>query len=488
LLKAIFLQLCYKLTTELNGYIAAKLYFMYKIYVFLLILHMSAYGQGTGITDSTKSVVKNKVVDDKPLKFNISEDGLKWFQVTLLNQTWARYNQSNGGTTVKGVYVPETFDIGLRRTRIQMYGQVTDRAFIYFQFGQNNFNYLSNISGNRKIGAFFHDALCEYRLTKRNQLKIGGGLTITNGLSRFSQPSIGTIATLDVPVFAQATVDQIDMFSRKLSLYARGQVGKVDYRFSLSDPFPIASSGATVASLRATPYATFADSSHHKQYQTYIVYQFFEHEGHNTAYMTGTYLGLKKVFNVAGGAIYQSKATHRIENGSVVYDDMELFCVESFLDMPLNKEKQTAINAYLGYFSTNYGKNYLRYNGIMNPADGTSKTITGFTNTYGNSFPMMGTGNAIYTQIALLLPKNFFGHSNNLRISVYGSSYINQFERVGRTGAVHSIGFNWHISAHRAKISAELQNRPTYVLGNNDVNLDFKSRKSCLIVQYQIFI
>ena len=41
----------------------------------------------------------------------------------------------------------------------------------------------------------------------------------TNGLSRFSQPSIGTIVTMDVPVFAQATVDQTDEFSRKLSVY-----------------------------------------------------------------------------------------------------------------------------------------------------------------------------------------------------------------------------------------------------------------------------
>ena len=90
------------------------------------------------------------------------------------------------------------------------------------------------------MAVFFHDALCEYRLSTGNQLVIRGGLTIANGLSRFSQPSIGTIMTMDVPVFAQATVDQTDEFSRKLSVYVRGQI---DCRLIFSGPFPIASNG-----------------------------------------------------------------------------------------------------------------------------------------------------------------------------------------------------------------------------------------------------
>jgi hypothetical protein len=132
-------------------------------------------------------------------------------------------------------------------------------------------------TNNRKVQAFIHDAVCEYNVFKgKNWLKLGGGLTITNGLSRFSQPSIGTITTLDVPVFLQATVDQTDEFSRKMSVYARGQIGKWDYRFSLSDPYPIANSGNPVV-LKANS-ATFAGYGHHKQYQSYIMYQFFEKE------------------------------------------------------------------------------------------------------------------------------------------------------------------------------------------------------------------
>ncbi|MFM7429182.1 MAG: hypothetical protein ACKO1F_04705 [Flammeovirgaceae bacterium] len=204
------------------------------------------------------------------LRLKLNEDGSHYLKATFLNQVWFRYNESNSSTTVLGDLTSETFDIGLRRTRVQVYGQLTDRVFFYAQFGQNNFNYLSGQNstntGNRKAQVFFHDALGEYRVFKgSDKLHLGGGLTITNGLSRFSQPSIGTIMSMDVPVFAQATVDQTDEFSRKLSVYARGQIGKQDYRIVLSDPFPITSNGLPQPSINATN-ANFAWDQHHKQY------------------------------------------------------------------------------------------------------------------------------------------------------------------------------------------------------------------------------
>lgn len=197
-----------------------------------------------GIISFAQSSVESEV-----LKYKLNESGSRFFQVTFLNQAWLRFNQSNPGTTVVGDPQANTFDIGLRRTRMQLFGQITDRTFVYFQFGQNNFNSMYNATSNRKIAPFFHDALGEYRVSSGNQLKIGGGLTIANGISRFSQPSIGTILTTDVPVFAQTTVDQIDQFSRKLSIYARGQIGKFDYRAVLSDPFPVTSNGQTPPAL-----------------------------------------------------------------------------------------------------------------------------------------------------------------------------------------------------------------------------------------------
>ena len=237
-------------------------------FTLLILLSATAFSQIDTAQKNSVAPASVVVKEDKALKFNLNDDGSHWFQMTLLNQAWARLNESNPGTMMNNEAAPETFDIGLRRSRIQLYGQITDRTFIYFQFGMNNVNSQAMLAGtnNRKVQAFIHDAVCEYNVFKdKNWLKLGGGLTIANGLSRFSQPSIGTITTLDVPVFLQATVDQTDEFSRKMSVYARGQIGKWDYRFSLSDPYPIANSGNPVT-LKANS-ATFASYGHHKQYQ-----------------------------------------------------------------------------------------------------------------------------------------------------------------------------------------------------------------------------
>src|SRR5438045_3599094 len=67
--------------------------------------------------------------DKDALKFPINKTGSHYFQVTFLNQAWFRYTESNPGTTQFGAAAPDIFDIGLRRTRIQMFGQITDRTF-----------------------------------------------------------------------------------------------------------------------------------------------------------------------------------------------------------------------------------------------------------------------------------------------------------------------------------------------------------------------
>lgn len=93
------------------------------------------------------------------LQWKFNESGSHYVKATFLNQTWLRYNRSNPGTMVLGDPADQTFDIGLRRTRIQLYGQLTDHVFFYTQFGQNNFNYLagqnSTNTGNRKVQVFF---------------------------------------------------------------------------------------------------------------------------------------------------------------------------------------------------------------------------------------------------------------------------------------------------------------------------------------------
>ncbi|HUP13974.1 MAG TPA: porin [Niastella sp.] len=423
------------------------------------------------------------------LKFNLNQSGSHYFQFTLSNQTWLRFNESNAGTLVENRAKDNTVDIGLRRTRFQAFGQITDKVFVYFQFGMNNFNSQFNTGNNRKLHAFFHDALGEYKISKGNQLKVGGGLTIANGLSRFSQPSVSSIMTMDVPVFAQSTVDQTDEFSRKLSVYARGQVAKFDYRFILSDPFPITSSGAAQNGLSTN--SNFAQFGHTLQQQGYLIYQFFEHENHTTPYMTGTYLGKKKIFNIAVGGIYQKDAMWRMEIPNptdTIYEDLKLFALESFLDMPLSS-KQDAISAYAGFFNTDYGKDYLRFNGSMNPANGTSlaapNAITGHGATFGNAHPMFGTGKVIYTQVGYLFPEKFLNSQS--RFMPYASFTHAKYDRLnGASMQIYNAGINCLINGHKSKFTLDWQNRPTYET-SLATGIVKGARKNTVTLQYQIF-
>lgn len=421
------------------------------------------------------------------MRLKLNEDGSHYLKWTFLNQVWLRYNQSNPGSLVLREPAAETFDIGLRRTRVQFFGQLTDHVFFYTQFGQNNFNFLSgqnaSNSGNRKLQVFFHDALGEYKVWKGNdQLYLGGGLTITNGLSRFSQPSISTIMTMDVPVFAQATVDQTDEFSRKLSVYARGQLGKIDYRVVLSDPFPITSNGQAAPAL--SPNATFAQIGHHKQFQGFFMFNFFDKEAHTTPYMTGTYLGKKKILNLEAGFITQQRATWSRESiaSDTAFHAMNLFSVALYYDAPLNKEKGTALSAYAGYFDYQFGKGYLRYNGAMNPADGTS--IAGAPGgSQGNAFPMFGTGQVIYTQIGYLLKKDLLGPGNGT-LMPYASLMSADYDRLSDRMNVFDMGVNWLMKGHSSKLTLDYQLRPVYETQGSD--LVKITNNSQVVLQYQI--
>ncbi|MBD2756446.1 hypothetical protein [Spirosoma validum] len=445
----------------------------------------------TLIISGTVTTSPKPAVEKNELKYNLNESGSHFFKITFLNQAWLRYNQSNPGTTVISEPKDNTFDIGLRRTRMQLFGQISDHVYLYFQFGMNNFNYLNggfnpNASSNRKIHAFFHDAVGEYVVWKnKDYLKIGSGLTIANGLSRFSQPSVSSIMSMDVPVFAQATVDQTDQFSRKLSLYARGQVGHLDYRVAISDPFPIQTSGSALPTYG--PNSVFALKGHHKQFQGLLLWQFFDKEAHQTpGYMTGTYLGAKKVFNLEAGFITQKNAMVSVPTAAdTVYQNMNLWSVASFLDMPVNKEKGTAVNAYLGYFYTDYGTNYLRFNGIMNPASGVASGYV--SGTQGNAFPMFGTGSVVYGQFGYLMKRDLFGTSNGTLMS-YIQVQIADYQRLSQKMGVYNVGLNYLIKGHNGKLTLDYQNRPYYEAVSGSSQLSSGGRRGQLTLQYQVFI
>ena len=322
---------------------------------------------------------------NKELKFSLNEDGQHYVKFTFLNQVWVRYNESNPGTTVFDTPKSSTFDIGLRRTRIQIFGQLSDKVFFYTQFGQNNLNYISP----RKQGLFFLDAISEYKVADKS-LSIGGGLTGWNGVSRYSSPSIGSILSLDAPLYQQATNDITDQFVRKFSIYAKGQIAKLDYRLAVSTPMSVQRSTAQQATISEN--SLFSSEPAKAQWHGYFKYQFKDEESNLTPYAVGSYLGKKSVFNIGAGFMFQPDALWHLESvTNIVHTNLKLFTVDMFYDMPIDESKGNAITAYVAFSDNDYGKNYVRNVGAMNPANGTNGA--GSFNGAGSAFPMIGTGN-----------------------------------------------------------------------------------------------
>lgn len=409
-------------------------------------------------------------------KIWLNEDGSNYFKFTLVSQVWIRNTAMNPGSTISGYAKNNFTDIGIRRARMQAFGQIADRVFIYTQFGMNNFSY----SADRKAGFFIHDITGEYEVA-RQKLSLGAGLTAWNGLVRYAAPSVGTIMGLDAPLFEQTTNDVTDQFLRKLSIYAKGKLGKLDYRLVLSSPMNPAKSNGYSAAIGT--HSTFSPMPPKMQTHGYLQWQFLDQEANTTAYATGTYLGAKRVFNIGAGFQYQPDAMwHSPAAGDTVTTAMKHFAVDAYYDAPLNKQKGTALNVYAALIHFNHGPGYLRNQATMNPATGTSNTI--LLNGSGNGYPSFGTGNLLYMQVGYKFKNNLTGKST---LMPYASLQHAAYERLDKAMNYWDCGVNWLLKGHTSKLTFSYQNRPLYNQQGMG-NATLIGRKGAYVLQYQVFL
>ena len=410
-------------------------------------------------------------------KLWLNADGSNYFKFTLAGQFWLRNTEMNPGTTINGYAKNNYTDIGIRRLRFQAFGQIADRVFIYTQIGQNNFNFLSD----RKAGFFLHDALGEYEAV-RNKLSLGMGLTGWSGLARFASPSIGSIMGVDAPLFEQSTNDVTDQFLRKLSVYAKGKLGRFDYRLVMSHPMAVQKS--TGYSAAVGKYATFSALPPKMQWNGYFQWQFLDKEANTIPYMTGTYHGTKRVFNAGAGFVYQPKAMWQLAgNGKdTTQKAMTQLAVDLYYDAPVNKEKGTAISAYAAYVNFNFGSGYLRNQSPMNPANGS--TATTLINGAGNGFPGYGTGNVLYAQVGYKFKNNLIGKTS---LMPYISLQHADYERLDKGMNYWDAGVNWLLKGHNSKLTLAYQNRPLYYTDAAGQGV-LSGNRGAFIAQYQVFL
>lgn len=425
------------------------------------------------------------------VKFYLDRDSNTYLKMTGAIQVWLRYTQNNPGSGFQfngnPTFYPEaeTFDIGIRRARFQVFGPIHKRVFFYSQFGINNFSYLSA----RKLGAFFHDLTGEINVKER-ALSIGSGLTGWSGLSRYASPSIVSTLMYDAPLYQQATNDITDQFLRKLSVYAKGKVSKLDYRMALSKPMPVQLASIptdTAFNASYTNISVFSPKPAELQKQAYFNWQFLDEESNLIPYTVGSYLGTKRVFNLGAGIIQQNKAMrHQNAQLETVYSDLLLWSADLFLDYALDREKHTAITIYACYANNDFGPNYIRALGVMNSVNASNNALVSKFSGYGNAFPMFGSGNSVYLQGAYLFKKDLLKSFGTLQ--VYADALLANYQALQSPMLVWNGGLNWFIKGHNAKVSLNYQNRPVFSGNTQSYGATELSgeRKGMLVTQLQV--
>jgi hypothetical protein len=432
------------------------------------------------ITTQSKAQFPDKLKNG--LRYYLDKnDSARFITLNMVGQFWIRTTENNPYTTINSTTEANTTDMSIRRIRFVLSGSLTDRVNFYVQFGQNNLNYLSA----RKAGSFFHDVTADYAVIKK-KLSIGVGLNGWNGPSRFSNSSVASILVLDPPGYQEVTNDTYDQFVRRLGVYAKGKLGKVDYRVSVGKPFVIqTTSGSGTEAINAN--SSFSTLPPNLVYQGYIMYQFFDQESNFGPGTVGSYLGKKRVFNIGAGFYSQKNAMFHygsIAAKDTINQDLKLFALDVFYDAPLNKEKGTALSLYSCFSSYNYGTNFIKVTGPDNPANGSSKTATSFEKSnYGNAFPYLGTGNVGYLQTAYKFRDKLLGDQGTLQPFV--DLQYSRYDRLKDAMYVFDIGVNWLIYGNNSKITLNYQNRP-YFTPNANGDLVQNSRLGEWVVQYHV--
>lgn len=367
------------------------------------------------------------------LKVSLSDDGSKYFRLITWHQFWLDMNE----TTNNAGEDQWTATPMLRRSRFLLYAQLTDRFLILTHFGLNSLTPagLDPTGQSSQAQLFMHDAWVEYKVF--DQLYVGGGLHYWNGISRLNNQSTLNFLPLDNPRFAWASLGTSDQFARHLGVYAKGKIGKLDYRFAWN--------GAMVNSVDAK--AGFAPTTTQASYigrsalgidasnvfAGYVNYQFWDQESNKLPYFVGSYLGAKKVLSVGAGFYSHPNGSVVVDENDptqVVGEDAFIFAADAFLELPIG-ENHSAITAYACYQSNNYGSNY--------QMAGTSLDVF--------------TGSVLYAQAGYLLP-NSGAWAWQPYVTFAQKSITNGDASVSDFG----IGLNSLITGHNAKLSVEYRN------------------------------
>lgn len=409
----------------------------------------------------------------KPLTLKLNESGSKYVRFITWHQFWITATQNNPGTRdVNGNLIDGTngssgwsSDVALRRSRFLVMAQVSPRFLILSHWGLNNQSFInggtppngpnsttSPHNQGKKPTFFLHDAWTEFRVIPQ-KLYVGAGLLYWNGISRLTSHSTLNFMTLDAPIFNWPNIEASDQFARQFGIYAKGQLGRLDYRVALNKPFVNGTSPAGILkngearNVFTENYATTG----------YVNWMFWDKESNVLPYFVGSHLGSKKVFNIGLGWYNQKDASLYKTDTDSSYHDHTAFGADVFVDYPLNKENGTALSVLATLYSLDYGPDYIKNIGILNEHTTLPATADSYAGG-GNAQPMIGTGTIGYIQAGYLLPRL----KNGTAFMPYITATYKNFEKLEDDSFQYGVGLNYLILGHNAKITLEYATRPVY--------------------------
>lgn len=413
------------------------------------------------------------------LTIKLDHNNSKFIKFGFNSQIWFRSIENNPGTLVNELPQENTFDVGLRRMRLTMQAQLSPWYKIFFHVGINNQSFITGGgSGTGAVGAgkkpqiFFMDAYNELTIVpevnlntlERNNfnMHLGAGLHAVNGISRLSNISTSKILMGDLPIFNYPNIEMSDQFARQLGVFTRGQFHDFDYRFAVNKPF--------ATSLKPEIGQIVENNQLGKlSYNGYVMYQFLDKESTSSPYFSGFYLGTKKVFNIGAG-FYSTKEASLEQSAEGIFKryNHQVLSADVFLDTPIGqREKGMSLNMYSVVYKYNYGKNFVRNIGIMNPGT-IDANFTGSTalEGAGNARNMFGTGNVWFTQAAVVLPKQI---SKSLKIQPFVGFTYKKLDALNEVGYYYDFGLNLFIFSQNARLTYNYASRPIYDKNNKTV-------------------
>ncbi len=470
---------------------------MNKLIKLALITPFSFYSTLNAQNQPVDSLAQNTVVKtpietkapSTPMRIKFNEKGDKYVQLGIWNQVWFRSIENNPGTVVNTIPQDHTTDAGIRRFRLTAQFEINPRYRIFMQVGMNNQSFTtgggtgSGVNGAGKKPSFFvHDAYNEYDIIQKNKeqktsfsLSLGAGLHAWNGISRLSNTSTTKMLTADIPILNFPTIEMSDQFARQFGIFVHGEVGKLAYRMNVNKPFATNQNPQINRAFDNNKYGNLS-------FAGYFAYQFLDKDAQNTSFLAQNYLGEKNMFNIGAGFYKAPKSTISLDpitNQENIHNSTTLG-VDVYLDKKIgDPSKKMTFNLYSVLYIYNFGKNYYRTTGIMNPGEA-DPNFTGQTALEGFGYNRInfGTGNVWYTQTGILLPE----FSKEFRLQPYAVYTLKDLKTVNQIGHYYDLGLNILFHNHNAKLSLNYGSRPLY----DKINKEVFTRKGEYLACFQI--